>query len=554
MNRFETKKFRPANVLIILVLIVSMVACYSAWGLTPFSGQSSAVYADTYRGTDVSSPSSDCVLAYVECNFISSPKDTVLAKINAIRYEACSQGMLDPRNSSRRLTLSDYRPVDWSYTLEWMAQIRACEVGLYRSHTRPSGKFSYGSMKLNGVTTLNEVLAWKGGADVMTGINMWYSEKSSWASGSWSGTSHYRAIINPNYTHVGFAGFPGGWNTIAGEFTTASGLDTSQVDSTDTIFQAIELKQGNITSFSVNPTLTLNNGKAASPGFWGSVSYTNSLTIYPISAFTSTSSNASVATADSQGYVTAKSCGTTDITFTFAGRSDTCTVTSNYSTTAPSVLIKRIYGHDRYDTAMTAAREYMKLAGKTSLPGVVIANGDKFPDALSGGAISVENGFPTLLTSNAQYVQDKVASFVTSNVDSGGMIYLLGGTNAVSEAFETKMADVVMGALRKCVEEIGDREMVVQIVKKMMRAVIRTQKHVTLKVAPGMVESVKARREEIRSPYPTVETADVVEDARLKGTAAILETEAGVADASVDTQLAAIEKSIRRHVSGGGAA
>jgi len=119
------------------------------------------------------------------------------------------------------------------------------------------------------------------------------------------------------------------------------------------------------------------------------------------------------------------------------------------------------------------------------------------------------------------------------------------------ESVETKMADVVMSALRKCVEEIGDREMVVQIVKKMMRAVIRTQKHLTLKVAPEMVPTVKSRLEEIRSSYPTLETADVVEDPRLKGTAAILETEAGVADASVDGQLAAIEKSIKRHLSGG---
>ena len=125
---------------------------------------------------------------------------------------------------------------------------------------------------------------------------------------------------------------------------------------------------------------------------------------------------------------------------------------------------------------------------------------------------------------------------------------LVDSSVAFMESVETKMADVVMNALRKCVEEIGDREMVVQIVKKMMHAVIRTQKHVTLKVAPEMVESVKARLEEIRSAYPTVETADVVEDARLKGTSAILETEAGVADASVDTQLAAIEKSIRKHV------
>ena len=128
---------------------------------------------------------------------------------------------------------------------------------------------------------------------------------------------------------------------------------------------------------------------------------------------------------------------------------------------------------------------------------------------------------------------------------------LIDSSVAFMESVETKMADVVMNALKKCVEEIGDSEMVVQIVKKMMRAVIRTQKHLTLKVAPEMVPVVKARLDEIRASYPTLETADVVEDPRLRGTSAILETEAGVADASVESQLAAIEKSIRRHISGG---
>ena len=128
---------------------------------------------------------------------------------------------------------------------------------------------------------------------------------------------------------------------------------------------------------------------------------------------------------------------------------------------------------------------------------------------------------------------------------------LVDSSVAFMEGVEKKMADIVMSALRKCVEEIGDPEMVVQIVKKLMHAVIRTQKQVTLRVAPEMVETVKARLEEIRAPYPTVDTADVVEDARLKGTAAVLETEAGVADASVNGQLAAIEKSLRRHISRG---
>lgn len=121
---------------------------------------------------------------------------------------------------------------------------------------------------------------------------------------------------------------------------------------------------------------------------------------------------------------------------------------------------------------------------------------------------------------------------------------------AFMESVEDKMADIVMKALRSCVVEIGDREMVVQIVRKTMKAVIRTQKTVVLKVAPEMVETVKARVAEFKVEYPTVESFDVVEDSRLKGPACVLETEAGVADASVETQLAAIERSLKRKLSG----
>ena len=119
---------------------------------------------------------------------------------------------------------------------------------------------------------------------------------------------------------------------------------------------------------------------------------------------------------------------------------------------------------------------------------------------------------------------------------------------AFMEGVEEKMAEVVMKALRTCVVEIGDREMVVQIVRKTMAAVIRTQRTVTLKVAPELVETVRARVSELTTTFPTIETFDVVEDSRLKGAACVLETEAGVADASVETQLAAIEKSLKKHI------
>ena len=131
---------------------------------------------------------------------------------------------------------------------------------------------------------------------------------------------------------------------------------------------------------------------------------------------------------------------------------------------------------------------------------------------------------------------------------------LIDSSVAFMESVENKMADVVLKALRSCVVEIGDKEMVIQIVRKTMNAVIRTQRQVTLKVAPEMVEVVRARAAELKASYSTIETLDVVEDPRLKGTACVLETEAGVAEASADTQIAAIEKSIQKHIKNHGGA
>lgn len=122
---------------------------------------------------------------------------------------------------------------------------------------------------------------------------------------------------------------------------------------------------------------------------------------------------------------------------------------------------------------------------------------------------------------------------------------------AFMESVEQKMADIVMKALKSFVVEVGDKELVLQIVRKTLNAVIRTQRQVVLKVSPEMVETVRARVAEFRIAYPTIESFDVVEDPRLKGASCVLETEAGVADASVDTQLAAIEKSLQKHIAGG---
>jgi type III secretion protein L len=120
---------------------------------------------------------------------------------------------------------------------------------------------------------------------------------------------------------------------------------------------------------------------------------------------------------------------------------------------------------------------------------------------------------------------------------------------AFMASVEEKMGDIVMKALRKCVDEIGDRELVVQVVRKVMKAVVRNQRQITLRVAPEMVETVRSRMGDILADFPLLDEVDVQEDVRLKGTSCAVETAAGIADASIETQLAAVEESILRRFS-----
>lgn len=114
------------------------------------------------------------------------------------------------------------------------------------------------------------------------------------------------------------------------------------------------------------------------------------------------------------------------------------------------------------------------------------------------------------------------------------------------EGVEKKMGELVIKALQKCVAEIDNRDLVCQIVRKSMQAIVRAQRQITIKVAPAMVPVVKERIDSILSQFPSVAFAEVVEESHLDQTACIVETEAGSVEASINNQLASIEKSIRK--------
>lgn len=117
------------------------------------------------------------------------------------------------------------------------------------------------------------------------------------------------------------------------------------------------------------------------------------------------------------------------------------------------------------------------------------------------------------------------------------------------ESIEREMGDVVMKALRKCIENFDDGDLVIQVVRRAMAVIVRSQRQITIRVPADKVATVKARMGEILKDYPAVNFTEVLEDPRLSGASCVVETAAGMVETSIDAQLAAIGKSIERHFS-----
>ena len=110
---------------------------------------------------------------------------------------------------------------------------------------------------------------------------------------------------------------------------------------------------------------------------------------------------------------------------------------------------------------------------------------------------------------------------------------------------EHDMVEVVGRAMERILGEIGDKEVIIRVVKNALAAV-RNEKHLTLRVAPDQINTVKDRMNEILGQYPIIVDVQVVGDGRLSKTGCILESEIGVIDASLEGQISALKKSFER--------
>ncbi len=357
--------------------------------------------------------------------------NNAINRVNAIRKEACDQGVWDPRNSSRKLTSSDYVPIQWSHELEEVARLRAAEASMTIAHTRPNGKncFTFAST----VSSSSEVLAWNYGKNMVNGINQFYGEKTDWVNKNTSAvTGHYTSMINPDNKYMGLGCFyttakviyP---NTLCGRFSSST-KTTTKGSTVSSCYVPVQVKTSNLSNGSikrVSGSDTIEAGQSASYELWADATYRTNTNVLLYEA-TWKSSDTSVATVDKYGKVTGVKKGSAVITATCGGISKTVTVTVKQY--PPST---RISGKNRFATSVEISK-----ATYTKADTVVIASGMDFADALC--SVSLANAYkaPILLVT-----KDTVGDDVLGEIKRLGAktALIIGGTGVVGTSVESKL-------------------------------------------------------------------------------------------------------------------
>jgi type III secretion protein L len=125
------------------------------------------------------------------------------------------------------------------------------------------------------------------------------------------------------------------------------------------------------------------------------------------------------------------------------------------------------------------------------------------------------------------------------------MIDVAGKTVDYFAGMEQRVVKLVMQSVRKVIDDFSDEERVMAVVRSGL-AVMRNQKQLTLRVSVDHIEHVRARAHELLERFPGVGMLDIVADPRIKDDGAILESEIGVVQASMEKQLEALEKSFQK--------
>lgn len=108
----------------------------------------------------------------------------------------------------------------------------------------------------------------------------------------------------------------------------------------------------------------------------------------------------------------------------------------------PTGNVSRLYGEGRCETAFGVADAMKAELGIEKFDAIILTNGLQFADALAGSYLSAQKTAPILLhLENKQKIEANL-DYIQKNLNKGGIVYILGGKNAVPETMDARLADL----------------------------------------------------------------------------------------------------------------
>lgn len=116
------------------------------------------------------------------------------------------------------------------------------------------------------------------------------------------------------------------------------------------------------------------------------------------------------------------------------------------------------------------------------------------------------------------------------------------------ESLERQLVDVVTQSVSKIIGQLDNQELVVKIVNQALNS-LRGEKRILVRVSSSVVDAVKQDLKAfLLSPDGSVGYIEVRGDPTLKPTDCFLETQMGVVEASLDTQLKLLQNALQSRV------
>ncbi len=128
---------------------------------------------------------------------------------------------------------------------------------------------------------------------------------------------------------------------------------------------------------------------------------------------------------------------------------------------------------------------------------------------------------------------------------TANMIEIIGQTVDYFAKVETQMVDLVMDAVRRIANDFDDREKVVKVVRNSL-ALVRNQKHITVKVHPSRIDDLKANVRSLQDAYPGIENIEAIAEPGIAADACVIESDIGQVEASMSGQIEALRSTFER--------